>query len=315
MLLLGCGRSGLGETATVPTVASAYVPTGGGNLTIVFSQPVTGFEAESACGFAAVATTGAVDLSYVSGDGTAEVLFGLARTIYAGELLSLTYTPGTIAAVTGGLPLEAIFVPIEATNNSTQENEFPMVLNLTEGSGTLTIPFGCTQMTVECYGAGGGGGGGGWNALSEQYEPGGGGGGGGYGKSTVTEVVNDPGYYSWYVGSGGSPGSPGDGTNPGGQGGSGSTTQVNYSGVELLCNGEGGQGGYGGNDGGPGGGGLGGVYNNGNDMTTNGGDGSGTSGGSAGAGGPGYGGSGGGTSPDAGAAGGNGLLVVTYTNA
>lgn len=314
MIVLGVGRSGKGQSAVAPTVNSASCPDTGGNLTIVFSQPVTGFVDSDPCGFTLTPSLASATMGYVSGDGTAEVLFGLSRTIYEGESLSLTYSPGVIVAVSGGLPLAEIVEAVGAANNSTQEGpEFPVVLELTEGGGYLTIPIGTTLMEIECYGAGGGGGGGGWATFSETYEAGGGGGGGGLGSKSVPNPNMSTDYYSWNVGTGGTGGGAGyEPDTGGGSGGTGGTTQIQYGGVELLCNGEGGGGGNGNYDAGPGTGGLGGVNNNG-DFTTPGGDGGSPSGGGGG-GGYGNGGDGGNNSPSAGSNGQNGFLRITYSH-
>ena len=119
------------------------------------------------------------------------------------------------------------------------------VFDFSEGSGTVAIPAGFTQVSIEVWGACGGGG---WSVETyDGYEtiarPGGGGGSGGYARSVITGlVVGDVGKtISYGVGAFGAPGTSG---NPVGySGGISSVSAGTFLLDEIVCTG--GLGGYG----------------------------------------------------------------------
>lgn len=124
------------------------------------------------------------------------------------------------------------------------------VFDFSEGSGTVAIPAGFTQVSIEVWGACGGGG---WGTetyidsgmgFDTQPAPGGGGGSGAYARSVITGlVVGDVGKtISYGVGAFGAPGTSGNPT--GYSGGISSVSAGTFSVDEIVCTG--GLGGYGG---------------------------------------------------------------------
>lgn len=127
------------------------------------------------------------------------------------------------------------------------------VFDFSEGAGTVAIPAGFTQVSIEVWGACGGGE---WGTetyidfgtgFDTQAAPGGGGGSGGYSRSVITGiVVGDVGKTIAYsVGAFGAPGTAG---NPRGyDGGTSSASAGTFAIDEIVC--AGGRGGFNGSQG------------------------------------------------------------------
>lgn len=78
MLLLGCGRTGTGGPDTTdPEIQSATVEANGVRVTLIFTEPVFGADGEDFFSLTGE-TLPQTNLVYVSGDGTATVLYDLA---------------------------------------------------------------------------------------------------------------------------------------------------------------------------------------------------------------------------------------------
>jgi hypothetical protein len=105
--------------------------------------------------------------------------------------------------MTGVLSAEQIIIPYGSGGGGFT----PIYDTYTTGSGTNTIPSGCSQLIVFAWG--GGGGGAYLSGIGSDIE-GGGGGAGGYCQSTFTITSADYGKtFNWVVGTGGSPASNG----------------------------------------------------------------------------------------------------------
>ena len=147
------------------------------------------------------------------------------------------------------------------------------VYDYNQGSGTVAIPAGFTQVSIEVWGACGGGGWGteryinfGEIGFDTQSSPGGGGGSGGYSRSVITGiVVGDVGKtISYSVGAFGAPGTSGNPT--GYDGGTSTVSAGTFTVDEIVCTG--GRGGLGGIAGGTQG--AGGTATGGNTTNTSG---------------------------------------------
>ena len=146
------------------------------------------------------------------------------------------------------------------------------VFDLSEGSGTISIPAGFTSLTIEVWGGGGGGGFGtvtyaGYPEFEPQDAPGGGGGGGAYSKTIVAIGGGDTNktiaYSVGAAGAGGVQGNP-----VGYAGGTSSASSGTFTIDEMICTG--GNGGYGGLGVNGGRQGTGGTATGGNTTNTNG---------------------------------------------
>ena len=115
------------------------------------------------------------------------------------------------------------------------------VFDLSEGTGTISIPSGFTSLTIEVWGGGGGGGFGtvtyvGFPEFEPQDAPGGGGGGGAYSKTIVAIAVGDVNktiaYSVGAAGAGGVQGNP-----VGYAGGTSSASSGSFTIDEMICTG------------------------------------------------------------------------------
>lgn len=98
---------------TASVVSSATVNTAGTQITVNASDSLTNRNGFTVAGMSPSAT-----LTYVSGDGTAALVFSFSRTILAGETVTLSYTPGNVVDSAG--TALAAFTGFAVTNNSTQ---------------------------------------------------------------------------------------------------------------------------------------------------------------------------------------------------
>jgi hypothetical protein len=80
---------------TAPTVLSATISSSGLNITIAFSEPVTG-----TAGFTLAMSGGAVTLTHAS-SAFSEATYSLSRTVYQGETGTLSYAPGNVQDLAG----------------------------------------------------------------------------------------------------------------------------------------------------------------------------------------------------------------------
>lgn len=97
-----------------PELDSAVIDAAGTTLTLTFDENVTGHD-----GFS-LSVAGGATIEYDSGDGTDTLVFTISRTIYAGESVTLNYTPGDVEGTS--LPL-ASFSDFAVTNNSEEESQ------------------------------------------------------------------------------------------------------------------------------------------------------------------------------------------------
>jgi len=109
---------------TAPTLSTATVPTGGGAITLAFSEVVV-VGAGGNAGWTLTASGGASAMSYVSGSGSSSLVYNLDRTILTGETLTVAYVqPGNGIEDASGNDL-ATLSGASVTNNSTQTAEPP----------------------------------------------------------------------------------------------------------------------------------------------------------------------------------------------
>jgi len=94
------------------TWVSASINVAGTQLTVVFSHAVRG-----SAGFALTLGGAANALTYVSGQGTASLVFSLAVTATIGQVATLNYVPGTVTDMFDNAI--AAFYSAAVTNNST----------------------------------------------------------------------------------------------------------------------------------------------------------------------------------------------------
>jgi hypothetical protein len=106
------GGGGDESDVTPPTVITASINAAGTQLTLVFSEVVTGHT-----GFALTASGGLSTLTYVSGDGSTSVVFSISRTIHTNEILTIDYTAGDVQDVAANLLVN--FSGMAVTNGST----------------------------------------------------------------------------------------------------------------------------------------------------------------------------------------------------
>jgi len=105
------------EDVTAPTVLSATISSNGLNLTIAFSEPVTG-----SLGFTLGMSGGPVTMTYAGGSGTGLLSYTLSRTTFVDETGTLAYADGDVEDLAGNA-LEALSEPV--VNESTQEHVIP----------------------------------------------------------------------------------------------------------------------------------------------------------------------------------------------
>ncbi len=101
------------STNTRPSLVAKTVSANGTTVTLTFSESVSG----GAGGGFSLNNNGSVALTYVSGNGTSTLVFTAASTVYATDIPTLDYTPGSIADTTGALM--AAVSGASVTNNST----------------------------------------------------------------------------------------------------------------------------------------------------------------------------------------------------
>lgn len=127
-----------------PTLASATVDVTGAILTLNFSSAVQNGSGGSG-GVTISASGGACTATYSSGSGSSSLVYGLSRTINAGETVTVSYTqPGNGIEATGGTDV-ATFSGSSVTNNSTAGGSGITLDNVTgdtlTGGSSKTIPF------------------------------------------------------------------------------------------------------------------------------------------------------------------------------
>jgi hypothetical protein len=131
-----------------PAVTSASVNTAGTQLTVVFTESVSG-----STGFTLTAGAQSIGLTYLSGSGTNAMLFSLARPALSTETLTLAYSSGDI--VDGASNALPDIASQAVTNNSTQAPLFSAVVQrngVTEAtveSATSTINY--TPLSTGSY--------------------------------------------------------------------------------------------------------------------------------------------------------------------
>jgi hypothetical protein len=91
---------------TAPTVLSATISSNGLNISIAFSEAVSG-----SLGFTLDMSGGAVDLTYAGGSGLSTLLYTLSRTIFMDETGTLSYSDGDIEDLAGN-PLLAMSIAV-----------------------------------------------------------------------------------------------------------------------------------------------------------------------------------------------------------
>lgn len=105
-----------------PTISFPAVGTMGAQLAFTVSEACTRGASYSDAHFSATGSvSGAIAMTYVSGDGTTTFTYSLDKTVQQGETLTFSYAqPGDgLEATTGGADV-ASFTDVSVTNNSTQ---------------------------------------------------------------------------------------------------------------------------------------------------------------------------------------------------
>jgi hypothetical protein len=105
-----CGLTYLIENAN-PIVLSATVLPGGLSYSVTFNQAVTGTDLFELF----INGSGPINQAYLSGDGTATLVFEIDTEVVQGDVVTLNYTPGDVVSVATGNPLEA-FTDFPVTN-------------------------------------------------------------------------------------------------------------------------------------------------------------------------------------------------------
>lgn len=81
-------------TETVPTLALARILRDGIRLRLSFSKPVR-FGAGGNAGWAVTASGGAVTATYLTGDGSSQLIYSLSREVASTETVTVAYTQPT----------------------------------------------------------------------------------------------------------------------------------------------------------------------------------------------------------------------------
>jgi hypothetical protein len=100
----------LSGDVTAPTVLSATISSNGLNITIAFSEPVTG-----SLGFSLDMSGGPVTMTYAGGSGTGFLSYTLSRTIFVDETGTLAYADGDVEDLAGNplLPMSISVIRVE----------------------------------------------------------------------------------------------------------------------------------------------------------------------------------------------------------